>query len=157
MPAVFLNEGPACLTMANLNMWCKFILLCSLPIVIQSCKEEQEQQPEPYSQTGEASYYAEFFEGRKTASGEIFRQDSLTAAHNTLPFGTIVKVVNLSNSKEVVVEINDRGPYAKGRIIDISRTAAKKLDMLQKGTAWVKLEVVHPAPGYILSDSISRQ
>lgn len=114
-----------------------------------------EQNPEPYSQTGEASYYARMLEGRPTASGEIYRKDSLTAAHNDLPLGTIVKVTNLENEKEVTVEVNDRGPYAKDRILDLSRSAAKKLGMIDDGIAQIKLEVVEPAPGYSISDSIT--
>lgn len=113
-----------------------------------------EQKPEPYVQTGEASYYARLFEGRKTASGELYRKDSLTAAHRTLPMGTIVQVVNLDNKLEVTVEINDRGPYSKNRIIDLSRSAARKLKMLDDGTAEVRLEVILPAPGYSISDSV---
>lgn len=114
-----------------------------------------EQQPEPYTQTGEASYYARMLEGRPTASGEIYRKDSLTAAHNDLPLGTIIKVTNLENEKEVTVEINDRGPYAKDRILDLSRSAAKKLGMINHGIAQIELEVVEPAPGYSISDSVA--
>ena len=114
-----------------------------------------EQQPEPYTQTGEASYYARMLEGRPTASGEIYRKDSLTAAHNDLPLGTVIKVTNLENEKEVTVEINDRGPYAKDRILDLSRSAAKKLGMISDGVVQIKLEVVEPAPGYSISDSVA--
>lgn len=114
-----------------------------------------EQQPEPYTQTGEASYYARMLEGRPTASGEIYRKDSLTAAHNDLPLGTVIKVTNLENEKEVTVEINDRGPYAKDRILDLSRSAAKKLGMINHGIAQIELEVVEPAPGYSISDSVA--
>lgn len=114
-----------------------------------------EQQPEPYTQTGEASYYAILLEGRPTASGEIYTKDSLTAAHNELPLGTIIKVTNLENENEVNVEINDRGPYAKGRILDLSRSAAKELGMMEDGVAQIKLEVIEPAPGYSISDSVA--
>lgn len=78
--------------------------------------------------------------GKKTASGEIYRSSKLTAAHRTLPFGTEVKVTNLSNGRSVKVRINDRGPYKKGRIIDLSKAAARKLGLLQKGIATVKIE-----------------
>ncbi len=84
-------------------------------------------------QTGIASYYGGKFIGRPTASGEIFDAKKLTAAHKTLPFGTMVKVTNLSNNKFVIVRINDRGPFVAGRIIDLSEAAAKKIDMLQAG------------------------
>jgi len=91
-------------------------------------------------QTGEASYYADKFSGRKTADGSIFRQTKRTAAHNTLPFGTKVRVINLKNGKSVKVRINDRGPFVKGRIIDLSKKAARKLDMVNDGVVEVKLK-----------------
>ncbi|TDH25273.1 septal ring lytic transglycosylase RlpA family protein [Segetibacter sp. 3557_3] len=91
-------------------------------------------------QTGRASYYADKFVGRKTANGEIFRQRKRTAAHQTLPFGTRVKVKNLSNGRTVKVRINDRGPFAGGRIIDLSKKAARKLGMVQKGVENVRLK-----------------
>ena len=90
-------------------------------------------------ETGQASFYADMFSGRKTASGATFRQNKLTAAHKTLPFGTKVKVINLTNGKKVKVRINDRGPFVQGRIIDLSKKAAKKLNMINSGVAEVKL------------------
>lgn len=90
-------------------------------------------------QMGGASYYADQFKGRRTASGEKFRQHKLTAAHKTLPFGTRVKVKNLSNGRTVKVKINDRGPFVKGRIIDLSKKAARRLGILQSGTAQVEI------------------
>ena len=95
-----------------------------------------------YSAVGKASYYANKFEGRKTASGEIFSNKEFTAAHLTLPFGTWVKVTNLKNQKSVVVRINDRGPYIKGRIIDLSRVAADSLDFIKSGWSTVRVEEV---------------
>ena len=90
--------------------------------------------------TGKASFY---WQGQKTASGEPFNKHAMTAAHPTLPFGTLVKVTRLSNGKSVVVRINDRGPFAKGRIIDLSLGAAQKIDLGHKaGITKVKLEVV---------------
>lgn len=109
--------------------------------------------PQPYTQNGKASFYARSFEGKKTASGAIFKNDKLTAAHKTLPFGTEVKVTNLLNDKSVTVVINDRGPYAKGRIIDLSRKAAQEIGMISAGKAQVLIEVVKPAEGYDISDS----
>lgn len=91
--------------------------------------------------TGKASYYAKKFEGRKTASGEIFYNKELTAAHKTLPFGTKVKVTNLKNNKSVIVTINDRLPKKSKRSIDLSQAAAKELDFLKSGTAMVKIEI----------------
>jgi len=91
------------------------------------------------SQTGKASYYADKFNGRKTASGEKFRNSKLTAAHKTLPFGTKVKVTNLSNGKSVKVRINDRGPFVAGRIIDLSKKAAHKINIDKEGVGNVKV------------------
>ena len=95
-----------------------------------------------FEQRGKASYYGSKFEGRKTASGDRYRGDEMTAAHRTLPFGTRVRVTNLTNGKSVEVVINDRGPFAKGRIVDLSRKAAKEIDMLSAGVVQVKLEVL---------------
>ena len=91
---------------------------------------------------GEASYYADKFEGCTTASGEIYSGKKMTAAHRTLEFGTIVRVTNLANGKSVEVRINDRGPFKKGRIIDVSKAAAKKLDMLTAGVIQCTVEVI---------------
>ena len=96
-----------------------------------------------FTQTGKASFYASKFEGRMTASGEIFSNEKMTAAHKELAFGTKVKVTNLENQKSVVVTINDRGPFIKGRIIDLSQKAAKKLGFFQQGTVRVKIEVIN--------------
>ncbi len=91
-------------------------------------------------ETGKASYYADKFNGRRTANGEIFRQRKKTAASKTLPFGTIVKVKNLSNGKTVKVRINDRGPFVEGRFIDLSKKAAKKIDMIKAGVQPVEIK-----------------
>ena len=93
-------------------------------------------------QIGLASWYGPRFHGRRAASGEIFNQHQLTAAHRRLPFGTQVKVTNLDNGKSVLVRINDRGPYVKGRILDLSRAAAHELEMTEDGTVRVKLEIL---------------
>lgn len=93
-------------------------------------------------QYGMASYYGSKFHGRKTASGEIFNKWDYTCAHKKLPFGTKLKVTNLKNKKSVIVRINDRGPFIKGRIIDLSYAAAKKIKMIKQGTAKVKIEIV---------------
>jgi len=95
-----------------------------------------------WTQVGYASYYADKFHGRTTACGEIYDRNKYTAAHRTLPCGTIVKVVNLENGKSVVVRINDRGPFVRGRIIDLSYAAAKKIGMIRKGVVKVRIEVV---------------
>jgi rare lipoprotein A len=93
--------------------------------------------------TGVASFYADKFHGRKTASGEVFHQDSLTAAHKHLPFGTLVKVTNLRNNQSVIVKVNDRGMKGTNRIIDLSKAAAKELNMLGAGLVKVKVEVLN--------------
>jgi rare lipoprotein A len=92
--------------------------------------------------TGVASFYAHKFEGRKTASGELFRQDSLTAAHKYLPFGTLVEVVNLSNDSVVVVKINDRLPQSSKRTIDLSYAAATQLKFIKKGLTKVEIRLL---------------
>jgi rare lipoprotein A len=94
------------------------------------------------SSVGMASYYARKFHGRKTASGERFDMHKLTAAHRTLPFGTRVRVTNLRNGRSATVRINDRGPYTRGRIIDLSYAAAKEIGLIEAGTAKVKVEVL---------------
>lgn len=91
------------------------------------------------TEEGKASYYADSLDGNATASGEPYDKDDMTAAHRTLPFGTEVKVTNLSSQKQVTVRINDRGPHAKSRIIDVSGAAAKKLGLLDSGTATVRI------------------
>jgi rare lipoprotein A len=93
-------------------------------------------------QEGLASWYGGKFNGRPTSSGELFDTNERTAAHKTLPFGAIVKVVNLENGRFTVVKINDRGPFVAGRIIDLSHAAAADLDMVAKGVALVRLEVL---------------
>ena len=93
-------------------------------------------------QTGMASYYATKFHGRQTASGETFNMYALTAAHRKLSFGTKVRVTNLSNNKSVTVKINDRGPYAKARIIDLSYAAASKIGMIKSGVAKVRVDIL---------------
>ena len=96
-----------------------------------------------YKLEGKASYYASKFHGRKTASGKIYNENKYTAAHLKLPFGTKVKVTNLNNKLFVIVTITDRGPFGnKGRIIDVSRKAAKDLDMIKAGVIPVKLEIL---------------
>ena len=96
--------------------------------------------PVVYKETGEASFDGPGFHGKETASGETFNQNELTAAHPKLPLGSEVEVENLENGKSVTVEINDRGPYAKGRDIDLSKAAAKELGIVKDGTAPVKIE-----------------
>ncbi|TKK66582.1 septal ring lytic transglycosylase RlpA family protein [Ilyomonas limi] len=121
-------------------------LLLLVCLLFTACKTVKE--------NGVASFYADKFNGRKTASGAVFRQNKLTAAHRTLPFGTKVKVKNLSNGQTVKVVINDRGPFVQGRTIDLSKKAAQKLGILRQGVAPVilkyKKKKSKPALYYIL-------
>ena len=100
-----------------------------------------------YRAVGIASWYGWHFHGRRTASGRRFNMFALTAAHRTLPFGTRVRVTNLANRRSIVVTVNDRGPFARGRIIDVSRRAAGDLGFRRAGTARVRVEVVGAGKG----------
>ncbi|PHK96212.1 septal ring lytic transglycosylase RlpA family lipoprotein [Pseudoroseomonas rhizosphaerae] len=102
----------------------------------------RDQAPRPHR--GEASFYHDRFHGREMANGETFRQNSDSAASRTLPLGTRAQVRNLENGRTAEVTIEDRGPYAKGRVIDLSKSTARKLDMMEDGTAPVE---VRPLPG----------
>jgi rare lipoprotein A len=99
-----------------------------------------------YSQQGQASWYGQKFHGHRTANGEVYDMYRMSAAHKTLPLPSFVRVTNLSNGKQVVVRVNDRGPFHSERIIDLSYAAALKLDYLKSGIANVKLDVVHVDP-----------
>ena len=116
------------------------LILAALATLLAGCASQGRIDPRGYRAEGQASYYGARHHGRKTASGERFDQHALTAAHRSLPFGSRVRVTNLRNDKTVVVRINDRGPYARGRIIDLSQKAAEQLDMLRSGTAPVRIE-----------------
>src|SRR6266849_5663243 len=128
-------------------------LICAV-VFISACGHKKVQvrtpqaQPQPSSVSsrdleGMASYYAEPYHGRRTASGEIFdTYQGLTAAHRTLPFNTMVRVTNKANGREVDVKINDRGPFVDGRIIDLSLRAARQVDLVRPGVAPVKLKIL---------------
>ena len=96
------------------------------------------------TETGLAAYYHASFHGRRTASGESFDHNALTAAHKTLPFGTLLRVINLTNNRRVVVRVNDRGPRQKNRVIDLTRRAARELGFLARGMTSVKIEILAP-------------
>lgn len=115
-------------------------LLCSLFATAQTKKN-------PTVQQGKASYYSKKFHGRRTASGERIHADSLTCAHRYYPFGTLLKVKHIGNGREVIVKVNDRGPYSRGRVIDLSYRAAKELGMLAQGVSTVEVSVYHPDKG----------
>lgn len=120
-----------------------------LGILIGGCAPSRAKGPAARSQkqtaaatTGQASYYASKFHGRRTANGERFDNGKLTAAHRTLPFGTRVRVTNLNNGRSVTVRVNDRGPFVKGRVIDLSVAAARRIDMVRAGVVPVRIEPV---------------
>ncbi|MGL5451994.1 MAG: septal ring lytic transglycosylase RlpA family protein [Aeromonas sp.] len=104
--------------------------------------QSQSRQPHSYRSSGVASYYADRFENRRTASGERYRKHLKTAAHNKLPLGSKVKVTNLANGKSVIVKINDRGGLPGGRIIDLSKSAFRSISSLHSGLVKVKVEVI---------------
>lgn len=154
------RQSPKTLPKNSLPLFLRNLLLTCLILFIASCSGSGRTR-KPYSrgkrvrsssldrgsfqhgrflQKGIASYYGDGFHGKKTANGEIFNKNDLTAAHRTLPFNTKVKVTNLSNGKSVTVRINDRGPYAKGRIIDLSEEAGRRIGLDVTGTAKVKLK-----------------
>lgn len=115
-------------------------VFCSILLLLISCgKRSVQKSGFVVKQSGKASFYADKFEGRKTASGETYWHKRFTAAHKQLPFGTKVQVRNKANGKVVVVTINDRGPFVAGRIIDLSKAAAQKLDFISLGVANVEI------------------
>ncbi len=105
-----------------------------------------------YVETGVASWYGSDFQGKKTANGETYNMYEMTAAHKTLPLPTFVRVKNLDNGKEVVVRVNDRGPFSKGRIIDLSYAAAKELEMTDAGTARVRITVLSQTQDHLRTE-----
>ena len=133
--------------------WTIVVALVTMLLATASCAHDGEGAGERTNRTyvGLASFYGPGFHGEETASGEVFNQRALTAAHRTLPLGTVVRVTNLENGRSVVVRINDRGPYGrnhrKGTIIDVSRGAAQRLRFIEDGLVKVKVEVVEVPEG----------
>ncbi len=131
----------------------RFPALCLLLSSLFSCAlppaDDRPGRPDRNVQYGKASHYGmgDGFHGRKTASGEIFDRNKLTAAHRTLPFGTLCRVTNRSNGRQAVVRINDRGPFVEGRIIDLSWAAAKRIGADRAGVVNVKVEVLKRGKG----------
>lgn len=117
------------------------IVIALITGLAQACAQSKSRGAKT-QQTGKASFYSKRATGARTSNGERLHHDSLTCAHKTHPFGTLLKVPNPSNGKEVVVRVTDRGPFKRGRIIDLSWGAAKELGMLSQGVAMVKVEVV---------------
>lgn len=124
-------------------------LLCSCALLaLAGCSKHKHTARTPpapspgWSEIGIASWYGHPYHGRPTSSGEIYDMEQMTGAHRTLPFGAIVRVTNLTNNKRVEVRINDRGPFAAGRIVDLSRAAARNINMIGPGTARVRVELL---------------
>jgi rare lipoprotein A len=115
-------------------------------LVLSGCATMHPPAGHPAGEVGIASFYSEKEEGRRTADGERYDGKALTAAHRTLPFGSRVKVTDLENGRSVVVRINDRGPYVKERVIDLSYAAARELQFISHGTTRVRLEVLSTGP-----------
>lgn len=113
------------------------LILASLALILLSRVDAAEQAPP--SSEGMASWYADRFHGKRTASGEPYLKDELTAAHRSLPFGTLVQVENLRNGRSITVKINDRGPLHRKRIIDLSRAAATELGFIKQGHTQVRI------------------
>jgi rare lipoprotein A len=121
----------------------KALFLALLGILLIASASAAEAKVKPgHSQRGIASFYHDKFHGRKTASGQIYNRNIPSAAHKTLPLGTKVKVTDTKTGKSIVVKVNDRGPFIGGRIIDLSRSAARQLGILKRGLARVEVEVL---------------
>jgi rare lipoprotein A len=151
---VHMNRFPSCIlptllvaALGTMNMFCGG---CGKrPIRVKYLSGDNA--PKSIEREGIASWYGDPYHGRRTTNGEVYDKNGMTAAHRTLPFNTMVKVHNLENGKDVKVRINDRGPFVKDRIIDLSFAAAKKIAMLASGTARVRINVLKSAPeeGYL--------
>ena len=128
----------------------RYVLIYLLPI-LSMCWQNL------YSQEkGKATFYSDRFHGRKTSSGAVYHKDSLTCAHRTYPLGTLLEVTNPANGKKVIVEVNDRGPFSRGKIIDLSYAAAHKIGITRKGIATVEIKEWEPAEYLPLKFDIKR-
>lgn len=128
-----------------MNLFLKFAAVVACSILMVGCTNVQTKNGNDwvgYTENGKASYYADKHQSRKTANGEIYNHSLNTAAHKTLPFGAKVKVTNLENRKSVVVKINDRGPFVKGRVIDLSKSSFNSIASTSSGVIEVQLEVI---------------
>ncbi|MFV0456786.1 MAG: septal ring lytic transglycosylase RlpA family protein [Pseudomonas sp.] len=135
----------------RLRIW--LLAPLSLALLVSGCADRAPMPSSPeahtppssqshFSQRGKASYYARMHHGQRTASGELHDQRAMVAAHRSLPFGTRVRVTNLRNNKQVTVRINDRGPFVRGRIVDLSRAAAERIGMIDEGVVGVRIETL---------------
>lgn len=129
------------------TFWMRNFLLLALIVPVMGVfaqKKNYRNVPVVDTAVGHASFYADKFIGKKTASGEIFSQDKLTCAHNTYPFGSKVRVTNLKNGKTVILKVNDRLHHRNPRLVDLTRAAASKLDFRKSGIIKVKVELIRP-------------
>lgn len=132
------------------------IILWLAIFFLSSCSSTKISQSSQLIESGIASWYGPGFQGKKTANGEVFDTNGFTAAHRTLPFDTEILVKNVSNGKSITVRINDRGPYAKDRIIDLSKAVAKRLDIIEQGTAPVELYLINQSPNSIKVENLKK-
>jgi len=125
-------------------MFARFLSLSGALLVLSACSSGpiSHKDAAGFAEEGGASYYADKYHGRTTASGEPFDQNAMTAAHKRLPFGTRVRVTNLDNGKSVIVRVNDRGPFIRGRVIDLSKAAFQRIANTRVGVVDVKVEVI---------------
>jgi len=123
-------------------------ILVAVALATAGCGVKSTVRPDEtgWSETGLATWYGEALQGHRTASGEVFDYHKLTAAHRTLPFGTYIEVTRVDDGRSVVVKINDRGPFGEGRIIDLSKEAARRIGMIREGVVKVHLRIVREAP-----------
>jgi rare lipoprotein A len=135
------DSNPIQAKLKDQTMW-RLFSACALLTLLAGCATH-DIDPRGYNETGSASYYGAKHQGKRTASGERFDMNSLTAAHRSLPFGTRLLVTNLGNDKSVEVRVNDRGPHTRGRLIDLSRQAAQQLGMLGTGVAQVRVQALN--------------
>lgn len=129
------------------TFWMRNFLLLALMVPVMGVfaqKKNYRNVPVVDTAVGNASFYADKFIGKKTASGEVFSQDKLTCAHNTYPFGSKVRVTNLKNGKTVILKVNDRLHHRNPRLVDLTRAAASKLDFRKTGIIKVKVELIRP-------------
>ncbi len=135
--------------MKILKCWLLLICILQMPPAFSQRSKHHAGKTKPSNiEYGTASYYANKFQGRKTATGELYDKDKMTCAHNALPLGTWVKVTNVRNKRSVIVKVNDRLHYKNKRLVDLSRAAAAKLGYLNRGLTRVKVEILgmHPPP-----------
>jgi rare lipoprotein A len=143
MPITLVNSSTAD---CRPSRWLAAMFCVLVYLALQGCSTTPKvgaSQPVGHTESGMASFYGNEFQSRKTSNGERFDQGKLTAAHRTLPFGTRLKVTNTQNSKSVVVRVNDRGPFAKGRILDLSSSAFKSIAHLNAGVIPVRIEIIN--------------